>query len=62
MLITCIEQSDYANVTLLPSFALDDGSFVIYSICGMLLVPGQDWDHVLLCKKVKGLECIAWVV
>jgi chitin synthase len=54
MLTTCIEQSHYPNIALLPSFALDDGSFVIYSICGMLLVLGQDWDHVLLCKEVKG--------
>jgi hypothetical protein len=62
MLIMCIEQSDHTNLTLLPGFALDDGSFVIYSVCGMLLVLGQNWDHVLLCEKVKGLDCIVWVV
>lgn len=54
MLIIYTEQSDYANRALLPSFALDDGSFVVCSICGMLLVLGQDWDHVLLCKEVNG--------
>jgi hypothetical protein len=60
LLTTSIEQSYHSNSTLLSGFALDHGCFVIYSICGMLLVPGQDWDHVLLCKEVKGIHCIGW--
>ena len=40
MLTTCTEQSDHTNLALLPSFALDYGSFVIHSIRGMLLVLG----------------------
>jgi hypothetical protein len=53
MLIKRIEQSNHANRALLPSLALDYGSFVVHSIRGMLLVFGKDWDHVLLCKEIR---------
>jgi hypothetical protein len=62
MLTIFAEQSDYPNLALLSGFALDDGSFVIHSICGMLLVHRQNRNHVLLCKEVKVLDCIAWLV